>query len=1190
MWLLKQKWLISLIGLIAISILVWFAGPLIAIADKKILESDVVRLLIILLLLLAWGLNNLRLTAQAKSNNEKLANSLQQADSLDGSGETNAGASGEVAVLSSGFKQAMDILRRTSSSNSRYSKNYLYELPWYLLIGPPGAGKTTALVNSGLNFPLEAELGRGAVKGVAGTRNCDWWFTEQAVIIDTAGRYTTQDSHASADAKAWQGFIELLKKHRKRRPINGVLVTIGVDEILRQGEAEQAAMVNAVRARLQELTRQLGVKFPVYMVLTKCDLIPGFNAYFSMLGKEERSQVWGMTFADGAEQNQSYSQMFDAEFDVLARRLQDSLISKFHFERDLGRRAEILGFPSHFVSIKSRLTHFFERCFSESRFHDQFQLRGVYFASGTQEASGMQRVMHSMANQMGINQDALVQTGQGSNLSLAPGKSYFLRNLFQQVVFPEADLVGSNRSHENKLRIVRSTGYVASLVAAVGAAVMWSTSYGLNDSKLNLAQGQLEDYLAQRETWIGSELPQDIVPQLDPLLAMGTVFQPNQDPWSMGLGLYQGDELQKAAEQEYQSVLNGEFYQSLQAQLASQLLQHRDQPEYLHHTLKAYLMLSLPERLDKEYVSAWLRADWLNRYANQPDTLEKLDKHLQRLMPQPWRSLQMDQRLVDDSRSILRRIPLARQIYTTIKHNALQNEPTPYRFDRDFGHDMHGVFAGEFVEIPWLYTAKGYHEFFKPQQANIIEQLADDSWVVGSRGDDMSELELANIQATIEKNYLDDYVGYWQRAIDSLKLHQPASLNEHVSLLTAVLANNSAVTHVLRETSLQTQLSKPLIDPALLAENSQQVEKLASKLSPKAAKLSRIAKLAGQNRMIKLPQNPATLVDKQFEDIHNFMAMENPSASPYQRLRDSLMELQFYLESITSSGDTPRAAFEAAAQRMSNGQSDAIGKLKMEARYLPEPVKSWVLELAQRSWTHTLANGRGYLLGEYSRQVRPFYERSIQDRYPMSKQADVDITLTDFAEFFKPDGIEHSFFKQYLSPFVSTQRSPWRLKSVDGGSLGLSAQALNAFEQAHKIRRVLFSGSDTPQVSFKLTPTYLDANINRFELSALGQRLEYRHGPSRHFQLTWPSDSGNQQVKYVFEDHYGVRFGSQVEGSWAWFRFIEQQSLAKTNYSDRFTLTVNDNQRKAVYELQASSALNPFVADYLGRYQLPKRL
>ena len=95
----------------------------------------------------------------------------------------------DAPVLKQKMEDALAVLKRTGKSNARA----LYDLPWYLIIGPPGAGKTTALVNSGLKFPLAADNAAMAVQGVGGTRYCDWWFTDEAVLIDTAGRYTTQD-------------------------------------------------------------------------------------------------------------------------------------------------------------------------------------------------------------------------------------------------------------------------------------------------------------------------------------------------------------------------------------------------------------------------------------------------------------------------------------------------------------------------------------------------------------------------------------------------------------------------------------------------------------------------------------------------------------------------------------------------------------------------------------------------------------------------------------------------------------------------------------------------------------------------------------------------------------------------------------------------------------------------------------
>src|SRR5687768_1749833 len=227
--------LLLIAGLVLVALLIWFVGPLFEFAEYRPLDSPTVRLYVIAAVIGGWLLVRLvkRLRAFHASDN-LVAAVLKQAV------PEKAQPSAEAVKLRERFEEAVLTIKQ-----KRRSGHSLYELPWYVIIGAPGSGKTTALVNSGLNFPLEQRSGRGALRGVGGTRNCDWWFTDEAVLLDTAGRYTTQDSDAAADGAAWSEFLALLKKYRKRRPVNGVILTISAQDLMTQNHGAREAHVAA---------------------------------------------------------------------------------------------------------------------------------------------------------------------------------------------------------------------------------------------------------------------------------------------------------------------------------------------------------------------------------------------------------------------------------------------------------------------------------------------------------------------------------------------------------------------------------------------------------------------------------------------------------------------------------------------------------------------------------------------------------------------------------------------------------------------------------------------------------------------------------------------------------------------------------------------------------------------------------
>src|SRR5262249_47858116 len=181
-----------------------------------------------------------------------------------------------------------------SSRIGRRGQPALSVLPWYMVVGAAGAGKSTLVTRSGLHFPLlDEKRNPKSVKGVGGTRSFEWWLTEEAVILDMAGR--TLGTAQFEDSDDWVAFLEGLRKQRKQKALNGLVIAASLDQVAGRTDAQVEALARSVRERVQELIHHLGVIFPVYVVITQCDRLAGFAEFFAEMPREERSQVWGAT-------------------------------------------------------------------------------------------------------------------------------------------------------------------------------------------------------------------------------------------------------------------------------------------------------------------------------------------------------------------------------------------------------------------------------------------------------------------------------------------------------------------------------------------------------------------------------------------------------------------------------------------------------------------------------------------------------------------------------------------------------------------------------------------------------------------------------------------------------------------------------------------------------------------------------
>ncbi|TIT73937.1 MAG: type VI secretion system membrane subunit TssM, partial [Mesorhizobium sp.] len=381
-WVLR---IFSLLALAGFSAAVWYAGPLIRFADTRPLGPAWLRAAIIgvtvVLLALVYGIR----LWQARKAQKALEKAIARGDERNDDSQ----------VLEARMSEAIATLKQSSGR-----RNFLYEIPWYVIIGPPGAGKTTALVNSGLKFPLAGSGNAQPVAGVGGTRSCDWWFTDDAVLIDTAGRYTTQESDRERDKASWLAFLGLLKRYRTRQPINGVILAISLADLIGLDDQQLDAHVTEIRSRLRELHETLKIQFPVYLLFTKADLVSGFMDYFGDLDEARRRKVWGTTFQT-TDRNRNMVGEAPAEFDTLARQLAEELADRLQDEADPVARIAIFGFPVQFGALRTRVVRFVTSLFDPSRSQVKVSLRGLYFSSGTQEGTPIDQVLGAIGRSFG---------------------------------------------------------------------------------------------------------------------------------------------------------------------------------------------------------------------------------------------------------------------------------------------------------------------------------------------------------------------------------------------------------------------------------------------------------------------------------------------------------------------------------------------------------------------------------------------------------------------------------------------------------------------------------------------------------------------------------------------------------------------------------------------------------------------
>ena len=1110
-------------------------------------------------------------------------------------------------------KQMLDGIEAMKRSRLGDGSNALYALPWYAIVGPPGAGKTTALRHSGLNFPFLDSDGAG-VKGVGGTRNCDWWFTNEAILLDTAGRYTTE----ADDRDEWMAFLGFLRQYRKHKPLNGVIVAVSVSELIDATEDEIEQVADRVRDRIDEMQEELRMVLPVYVMFTKCDLVAGFVEYFGDYKRSERGQAWGSTFALGEDKNQP-GELFDREFDVLVESLHKRTIKRMNEDRPTrSQKEKIFQFPLEFAAIKRNLSDFMAAAFRPASPPANKKvkaiptpvLRGFYFTSGTQEGKPLDRVVGAMGRAFGLRPAESEDDGQ------VESKSFFLKEVFTGIIFPDQDVAGRTEDEIKRVRWQRIAVAAAAFIVASVLMVPAIFSY-LDNQDLIAKTDDISKEAAQID-WNDGRSAVPKIEQLDKLrthLELLDQWRVEGAPIGMRWGMYQGDTLFEPALDQYIASLKWGFVEPVKAQLESEL-ETATGARYLedYNNLKTYLLLNDPIHLQDydQWEVGRLTQVWATilrpnaQDISERDLRNKLVTHVAFYVDLMRRGVrggpELNEPLVARVRDVLGRVGDSQRYYdqfVTILEDEKIDPAGPNTADNlkfppitlnDLFQDRPDALTklsskqkrreGKWQKVRGPYTKLG-HEAVLEKLVNGYEILEREKWVVPLSAEEEAQGDkIRQALERVRQDYDAQYIREWTEFFRDIDVAIPQNNIEAIEEFRVLSTPDWPYWRLLRALKENTQFyededgaaAAATADGGVLDQIKRRVKrKVDSRLRTGPGGVDAIAGFGaggpGGERQDPIPEKFKSMVEFAFP-----AAPDDKSPPPTAGLAEYVGQLEGLAAAMTIIEEGPGSADPTdATELFTTAVADTEKKVLGLDRFGQELMRDLLMNPLRQSYKAMVKSAGGAASGLWEVEVWPAYRDTIRGRYPFNSASRRDASYEDVVGFLAPnEGTLWGFYGTYLKGYHRQVGHKFIPATALNGSprparpfTPFNPQMYSCLERMDEITDALFPrGSAEPKLQFRVNLTTVSPIVSEIEFEIDGQVRLYRNEKEFWHSFTWPGpDAPLSGAAIRIRGAGGLDEVIERDGPWGLWRLLDSGRHG----------AVKDNDKTFVVEWQMSA-------------------
>ncbi|HMI87896.1 MAG TPA: type VI secretion system membrane subunit TssM [Polyangiaceae bacterium] len=1086
----------------------------------------------------------------------------------------------EVLALQANMKQAIEALKRSKLAK-KGGKTALYALPWYVIVGPPAAGKTTALEQSGLAFSSPV-ANTPKIKGTAGTRNCDWWFSQEAILLDTAGRFATDDD----DREEWIAFLETIKRFRSERPLDGVIVALSTADLAGASDAQLEDLAAKLRSRIDEITARLEMVVPIYVMFTKADLVAGFAEFFGDLGKQQRGQPWGATFLMDDERLSDAARACDAEFDVLVKTLHARMIERLAREPLPEVRARVLQFPIELAALRAPIAHFIEQLVQPNPYQETPILRGFYFTSGTQVGRPMDRVLASMARGFDLGPlPALGQMPQGQSVS------YFVTDLFRNIVFPDRHLAVRSTSllqRYARRQILYGAGALfLTMMLVLPAAITY-----LNDSDLVRATARDVDEVTRLEKAKGrgsaavTEALGVLSERMKILEQARSGFRlPGFVGSSAAAPLYEPVRALYASR--VREIVDGAVKKQIRDDvraIGESTRADADSFQTSYETLKLYVMMASPDHLDVDWATSHLADKWARALRGEGEVAaEKLVApsrfYVESLAADRTWVWASDESILGRARSRLSRLPFVELQYGWLLSSA--EGVAPIRPEKIF-YGPADQFIGarsRDVEVPGAYTAAGWDKI-RGLLEGSTPRLVIEPWVIGGVMRDADEAQRMSTEQ-LREMYYRRYEQAWSDFLGGIVVQTPSEIRTAIEELTALSETEGPYTRLFRAISENVRLD--MEPPTLAGKLLDKGKDFATAASDKV--MGKDAEAPGERKV--------SPVERYFKSLLRFGSGDGGggkadiASTGLSQYLGQVSNLAIALRQLAESKSQATTEFQSELARTAAGVERLLNGVDAGTRLLLEPL---LMNPIRGGRQGVITTGNAILQEKWQKEVYELWSGKLAPRYPFADGAGEEVSLAEFSDFFRPTGgALWKFYDKNLTEYLDRTGNAFALKAtVEAGSF--RPDFLRCLSHAAEISDALYGTAPEPLVSFGLRMHSVGAQVSEITFRVDGQATVYRNEPERWVGAQWPG-KGTPKAASIQVKGAGFTDETARSGDFGFFRLLAASGGLKAAGADgslvaNFSLT-RPGLAAVPVDFRPAKAVHPFHADFFRRLKCP---